>query len=316
VPLTKPSSLQPPPPAAQAAAAARREPAVICFSARHAGGMPSLTLRRNGTGSFSWPSGALAASADLDAAGGYRLMAMYQGEGIAASVALSADANGGFAQYPSGRAALTWRRGDAGSHSGADGRLLASWSKRGPRLRQDVRQELGQGLSVTYSAATGDCVLRLDMGTFHPELECLLLSRNTGAALVYAKTGGAVVPPLQLAATSTAASATAPDPKATAAAAPKRSNSHQRPRQAAPRPEDAAPQPAVFVQPRPAPEPQSGGGLTGDGSNAVDAALGGGSDLASVIRRAQALMARSAAAEQEEADARRQAAGDAAAAGG
>lgn len=31
--------------------------------------MPSVTLRRNGTGSFSWPSGGLAASADLDPAG-------------------------------------------------------------------------------------------------------------------------------------------------------------------------------------------------------------------------------------------------------
>jgi len=127
LPRTKPSTLRPPPPSA----VARKEPPVICFSARHSNGMPSVTLRRNGTGSFSWPSGGLAASADLDPAGGYRLIAMYEQQpGLVASVALSADASGGFAQYGMGRMAMAWKRGDVGTHFALNGEVLTSWSGR------------------------------------------------------------------------------------------------------------------------------------------------------------------------------------------
>lgn len=93
--------------------------------------MPSVTLRRNGTGSVSWPSGGLAASADLDPAGGYRLMAMYPATtSSGAPVALSADASGGFAQHASGAAALSWRRGGAGARHGAGGEVLERWGGR------------------------------------------------------------------------------------------------------------------------------------------------------------------------------------------
>ena len=68
-------------------------------------------MRLNGTGSVSWPSGRLAASADLDAAEGYRLLAMFDGEAAAPSVALSVDASGGFAQAASGETAASWKRG-------------------------------------------------------------------------------------------------------------------------------------------------------------------------------------------------------------
>jgi hypothetical protein len=94
--------------------------------------MPSVTLRRNGTGSVSWPSGGLAASADLDPASGYRLMAMFDATGasVAANVALSSDGGSGFAQYASGAMALTWKRREAGAHFGPGGEVLARWNNR------------------------------------------------------------------------------------------------------------------------------------------------------------------------------------------
>lgn len=131
VPPTKPSSLRPVD--AAAAAALRKEPPTIDFSTRHANGMPALTLRRNATGSFSWPSGGLATSADLDPASGYRLMGLFDGVSARGSagggVAFSADAGGGFAQYESGRTALSWKRGEGGSHYGPGGELLAAWRR-------------------------------------------------------------------------------------------------------------------------------------------------------------------------------------------
>jgi hypothetical protein len=124
IPLTKPSSLRPP----NAGPLLRKEPPTICLSTRHANGMPAVTLRRNGTGSFSWPSGGLAASADLDPVAGYRLMAMYQGARSAAAVALSADAGSGFAQYPTGLVALAWKRGDSGSYHSPGSEVQVTWS--------------------------------------------------------------------------------------------------------------------------------------------------------------------------------------------
>lgn len=92
--------------------------------------MPSVVLRRNATGSASWPSGGLAASADLDSGGGYRLVALHDGPGGAGSAAACADAAGGCAQYGSGQVALSWRRGEGGAAYGAAGEVLAKW---GPR---------------------------------------------------------------------------------------------------------------------------------------------------------------------------------------
>ncbi|GBF90695.1 hypothetical protein Rsub_02995 [Raphidocelis subcapitata] len=273
---TKPSTLNA---AAAAAAALRREPPVICFSSRHANGMPAATLRQNQTGSFSWPSGGLAASADLDTGGGYRLLAMFDGAG--AAVALSADAGGGFAQYVNGRPALAWKRGGGGgTHTSPDGAVLATWTRR-RRLEGPISVDLGQGLSVLYSASDGSCSLRLEAARFDPAVNCMDFSQNAGARVVLAGQGGGGADTGGGTSGGTGSVHAPP-----AAAAPALSRADAR---AVPDPLAAAP--ACPVDPP----------VQGHAAAAAAAAASG--DLAAVIARAQALMARTAAEQQAEADA-------------
>lgn len=294
---TKPSSLCAPDAAAAAAAAARREPPVIWFTARHANGMPGVTLRKNGSGSFSWPSGGLAASADLDAAGGYRLLAMFDAGGRggagAAAVAFSADAGGGFAQYADGRPALRWRRGESVTHHGPSGEVLASWRKRAPRLQADIRQGLGQGLSVAYSAASGDCSLLVDLAPHHPSLAWLALTQQRGAALEEGGGGGEA--PEVPAPTPAAAAEAAPPVPRPPAACPARAGGGS----GGAKPSGAAAAPAA------AQVSVEGGGAEASAAPAASSApapLGG--DLTAVLARAKALMARTAAEERQEAEQR------------
>jgi hypothetical protein len=178
--------------AAAAAAALRKQPATVRVSLRHANGMPSVTLRHNGTGSLSWPSGALAAAAELDPGGGWRLVAFHNEE-HGGGVALSADAEGGFAHDAAGRLVLSWKRSGEGSYRGPNGQLLGSWSSKkgsGSPFRGPITVDLGgSGMSVVLaSAAGGGCAAEL-----RAELDgsggfsALVLSQQHGAALVPAE---------------------------------------------------------------------------------------------------------------------------------
>lgn len=57
--------------------------------------------------------------------------------------------------------------------------------RRDAKLQDDVCQELGQGMSVCYTAG-GDCILRVDLRSFHPELDSVTFSQQGGAVLAYA----------------------------------------------------------------------------------------------------------------------------------
>jgi hypothetical protein len=273
VPLSKPSTLNA---AAAAAAALRREPPVICFSSRHSNGMPAATLRQNRTGSFSWPSGGLAASADLDPAGGYRLLAMFNRVGPAA-VALSADAGGGFASYATGRPALAWKRGGGGSHTSPSGAMLATWTRR-RGLHAPVSVDLGQGLGLVYNASNNSCTLRLEAAAFDPAIDRVEFSQEAGALVVLAGgrgEGGA------------ASGTDVPHTPLVPPGLPRASA------QAMPHPPAAA----VQLDP-PQPVQQSRAAVA-----AALSAAAANHDLAAVLARAHGLLARTAAEQQAEAEA-------------
>jgi hypothetical protein len=61
--------------------------------------------------------------------------------------------------------------------------------RRDLRLQQDLCQELGQGLSITLKAASGDCLLRLELSRFHAELESVTFSQQGGATLIHRGSG-------------------------------------------------------------------------------------------------------------------------------
>ena len=54
------------------------------------------------------------------------------------------------------------------------------------RLQQDINQELGDGLSATLTAGAGDCLLRLELSSFHLDLAYVVFSQQGGAALAFA----------------------------------------------------------------------------------------------------------------------------------
>jgi hypothetical protein len=131
-----------------------------------------------------------------------------------------------------------------------------SAGRKGRKLQQDITQDLGEGLSVTFCAGSDDCILTVDVAPFHPDLHLqhIVLSQQNGVSIVTAN--GSTGPRERLAR----------------------------------RPADAADAAAAMAP--------SGAATRGaaTGSSARD----GNTDLAAVIARAQALMARTAAAEQAE----------------